>query len=83
MTQAQKRVAEVEARIYELNGRLNPQSTTFIYGAGGSGNANEELEVRSQLNASESDLREARAALGRANQALQAKRQGRPPEELR
>jgi hypothetical protein len=79
--EAQNRVAEVERQINELSGQLNPQSTTFIYGPGGSNSANDELEVRSQLTAAEAELRQARAALDEANRALQAAGQRRRTDD--
>ena len=54
-------------------------STTFIYGASGSNSANEEAEVRSQLQEAEGELREARMALTAANQAMEDARRGRAP----
>ncbi len=77
ITQAQARITAAEARIVELNGKLNPQSTTYIYGPTGSNSANEELQVRSELNGADAALTAARAALDEANRALQNARQGR------
>ena len=79
LRQAQSRVEAVEARIRELSAKLNPMSTTFIYGATGSNNANEEAEVRQQLQETEAELREARGALAAANEALEDARRGRAP----
>jgi hypothetical protein len=77
---AQSRLAQLEARIRELQAKLNPMSTTFIYGDfNTSGNkANEEAEVRAELSQSEVDLNAARQAVALATQALQDFRQGRP-----
>jgi uncharacterized protein YukE len=77
--QAQARVETVEARIRELSGKLNPMSTSFIYGSSGSNSANEELEVRQQLREAEDELREARTALAAASQAMEDARRGRAP----
>jgi hypothetical protein len=79
LRQAQARVEAVEARMRELQGKLNPMSTTFIYGASGSNSANEEAEVRQQLREAESEMREARTALTAASQAMEDARQGRAP----
>jgi hypothetical protein len=79
LRQAQARVEAVEARVRELSGKLNPMSTTFIYGALGSNSANEEAEVRQHLQEAESELREARTALTVASQAMEDARQGRAP----
>ena len=79
LRQAQGRVEAVEARIRELSGKLNPMSTRFIYGGSGSNSANEEAAVRQQLQEAESELREARAAVTTASQAMEDARQGRAP----
>jgi chromosome segregation ATPase len=76
---ARGRVSEIEARVSDLRGRLNPQSTTYIYGAYGSNSANDELQVRAELNDAENELAAARQALGAAEEALQDARQGRVP----
>jgi type II secretory pathway component PulM len=54
-------------------------STSFIYGSQGSGSANEEAQVRTELSQAQSELDEARQQLVAASQALQDVRQGRPP----
>jgi hypothetical protein len=79
VTQAQTRVSQVEARIQELGAKLNPMSTSFIYGSQGSGSANEEAEVRAELSQAQGELTQARQELVAATQALQDVRQGRPP----
>jgi cob(I)alamin adenosyltransferase len=79
ITSAQSTVSSVEARIKELGDKLNPMSGSFIFGATGSNDANEELQVREQMRQAEAQLVEARQALAAANQALQDFRQGRAP----
>jgi hypothetical protein len=76
--EAQMRLSEVESKIQELGAKLNPMSGSFIYGASGSGSANEEAEVRAQLSQAEGELNEARQAVVAANQALDDFHQGRP-----
>ncbi len=76
---AQASVASIEARIRELGEKLNPMSGSFIFGATGSNDANEELRVREEMRQAEAQLVEARQALSAANQALQDFRQGRAP----
>lgn len=75
---AQGQVAAVEARIKELSSKLNPMSMSYIYGSGGSNDANEEQRVRSELREAEEQLTAARQAVAQANQNLQDFRQGRP-----
>jgi hypothetical protein len=75
---AQSRLAQVEARIQELRNKLNPMSGSFIYGATGSNSANEEAQVRQELNQAEAELNAARQAVAEATRALQESRQGRP-----
>jgi hypothetical protein len=74
---AQTRASEIEQRIQDLRSKLNPMSGSFIYGASGSNSANEEAEVRDQLNQAEGELNAARQAVVTANQALQDFKQGR------
>ena len=69
MSEAQARVNGVEGRIRALSGKLNPMSTDYIYGAQGSNDANEELQVREQLREAEAELLEARRALAEASEA--------------
>jgi hypothetical protein len=54
-------------------------SGSFIFGATGSNDANEDLQVREEMRQAEARLVEARQALAAANQALQDFRQGRAP----
>jgi hypothetical protein len=79
ITSAQTNVSSIEARIKELGDKLNPMSGSFIYGATGSNDANEELRVRDEMRQAEAQLVEARQALAAANQAVQDSRQGRAP----
>jgi cell division protein FtsB len=71
-------VMAAEARVKDLGDKLNPMSTSFIYGAGGSNDANEELRVRQALQQAEGELGQARDALVRANRSYEDVRQGRP-----
>ena len=78
---AQSQVAQVEARIRELQAKLNPMSTTFIYGDfGGLGGDKvaEEAEVKAELAQAEGELAAARQAVVDATRAHQDLRQGRP-----
>jgi hypothetical protein len=70
VSEAQSRVASVEARIKELGDKLNPMSGSFIYGPTGSNSANEEAQVREQLRQAEAELPEARQRLADATRAL-------------
>ncbi|MCG6922510.1 MAG: hypothetical protein PVJ73_02955 [Acidobacteriota bacterium] len=64
VSRAQARVDQIEARIRELNGRLNPMSRDYIYGdASNVDAANEELRIRQELNDLEQELRQARQDL--------------------
>jgi hypothetical protein len=82
ITAAQQGVTAAETKIRQLSEKLNPMSLSYIYGAGGSNDANEELRVRADLRDAESQLQAARQALVSANQNLQGFRQGRPPGPL-
>jgi hypothetical protein len=83
---ARSAVSAVEARIKELQDRLNPMSINYIYGAAQSGDMTaEEIRVREELREAESQLLQARQALAAADRSLQDFRQGRtsaptPPE---
>lgn len=79
LRQAQARVEAVEARIRSLSVKLNPMNTAFIYGAYGSNSANEEAQVRQQLQEADQELRDARTALAAASQAMEDARRGRTP----
>lgn len=70
VNRAQAQVEQIEARVRTLSAKINPMSTSFIYGATGSNSANEEAEVRSALGQAEGELAEARKALNAANEAL-------------
>jgi hypothetical protein len=83
VTQAQSRLGETETRIRELQGKLNPMSTTFIYGEfndTGTDKAAEEAQVRSELTEAEGRLAEAKQALAAAQQALDDFQRGRSSE---
>jgi hypothetical protein len=80
---AEGEVKAAEGRVKELQAKLNPMSTTFIYGSGGSGDANEEQRVRGELRQAEDQLQAARQQVVQANQNLQDFRQGRAPREER
>jgi len=80
---AEGEVKAAEARVKELQAKLNPMSTSFIYGSGGSGDANEEQRVRGELRQAEDQLQAARQAVVQAHQNLQDFRQGRAPREER
>lgn len=82
VTAAQQTLTSAETRVRALSEKLNPMSVSYIYGAGGSNDANEELRVRAELTQAESDLQAARQALATANQNLLAARQGRAPGPL-
>ncbi len=77
---ARARVAEIESRIKELQAKLNPMSTTFIYGdfnVGGDKVA-EEAAVKAELAQAEAQRGDARQAVAQASQAAQESfRQGR------
>ncbi|MFI5168865.1 MAG: hypothetical protein ACHQM7_00775 [Vicinamibacterales bacterium] len=79
ITQAQQGVSAAEGRVRQLQEKLNPMSVAYIYGAGGSNDANEELRVRQELTQAEAELQSARQQLGTANKGLQDVRQGRSP----
>jgi chromosome segregation ATPase len=77
---AQAQVDRIETRIRELNGKLNPMSRDYIYGAAQSGDAaGEELRVRAELNDLEEQLADARRDLANATEALNAAQEGRQP----
>jgi hypothetical protein len=64
VSRAQAQVDQIEARIRELNGRLNPMSRDYVYGeASNVDAANEELRIREELNELEQELRQARRDL--------------------
>jgi hypothetical protein len=79
---AEHEVNATEARIRELQAKLNPMSTSYIYGSPTGGGANEEQRVRAELRDAEDELQAARQALLTANQNLQGFRQGRPRRPL-
>ncbi len=78
VTAAKERVTQIEKRIQELQARLNPMSTTYVYGdlnVGGNKVA-EEAEVKAELAQSQGDLNEARQAVLDAVRARDEFRQG-------
>ena len=75
--QANAALAAIEGRIKELQDMLNPMSGSFIYGAGGSNNANDEAFVRSELSRLEGQLDEPRRAVTAARQGLEDAERGR------
>jgi chromosome segregation ATPase len=73
-------VDRIEAQIRELNGKLNPMSRDYIYGAAQSVDAaSEELRIRAELNELEERLAEARRDLAVATESMRAAQQGREP----
>ena len=70
LKEAQARVSSLEARIREAGSKLNPMSTDYIFGASGSNNPNEELQVRQELSSLQAQLTAARQELARANEGL-------------
>jgi hypothetical protein len=82
ITAAQQGVTAAETKVRQLSEKLNPMSLSYIYGAGGSNDANEELRVREELRQAESQLQAARQAVVTATQNLQGFRQGRPSGRL-
>jgi hypothetical protein len=82
ITAAQQGMTAAETRVRELSDKLNPMSLSYIYGAGGSNDASEELRVREELRQAESELQVARQTLATATRNLQDVRQGRRPESL-
>ena len=70
LDRARNRVLRLEATVTELEQKLNPMSTTYIYGGTGGpvgGNqADEERAVRRQLDAAQQQLDQARESLAEA-----------------
>jgi hypothetical protein len=79
VTRAQARIEELEARVRTLGAKVNPMSTSFIYGATGSNSANEEAQVRQGLRQAEAELGEARKTLNAATGALDSASRGQSP----
>jgi hypothetical protein len=68
VSRAQSQVDQIEARIRELNGRLNPMSRDYVYGeASNVDAANEEIRIREELSGLENELRQARRDLSDAS----------------
>lgn len=77
---ARSAVTAAEARVQELQDRLNPMSVNFVFGAATSGDqTGEAARVREELQQAEAQLGQARQALAQANQALEDFRMGRTP----
>jgi hypothetical protein len=80
VNRAQAEVDSIERRIRELNGRLNPMSRDYVYGAASSGDAaGEELRIKNELAELQERLIEARQDLARANQARSGSPERREP----
>ncbi len=76
-SQAQSRVDRMEARIRELNGKLNPMSRDYVYGQARSVDAaNEEIQIRQELSDLEGQLQGARQDLVEANAELSSADRG-------
>ncbi len=82
-SRAQSEVDQIEARIRQLNGKLNPMSRDYVYGQAQSVDAaNEEIQIRQELSQLEGRLRDARDDLTEANDELSnADRGGYNPED--
>ena len=74
----QARVQALEASVEELQQRLNPMSTTYVFGGAGGpvggSQTDEAARVRSQLTAAEQQLAQARQALSASESALEQAR---------
>ncbi len=71
MTAAETRVRSLEEQQTKLEARLNPMSTTFVYGAAQQIDAiAEERRIREELRKTQADLAEARQQLATARQKL-------------
>jgi len=76
-SQAQSRVDRTEARIRELNGKLNPMSRDYVYGQARSVDAaNEEIQIRQELSDLEGQLQGARQDLVEASAELSSADRG-------
>jgi len=74
---AQQQVTQAETRVRSLAEKLNPMSTNYIYGMGGSNDANEELRVREEMRQAETELQAARQSVVTATRRLEDFRLGR------
>lgn len=74
---ARERVVELERRMTELMQRLNPASTTFIYGPGGTLDLTEEGRIRAELKDMPGRIEAARRLVTVAEDALVDFRNGR------
>jgi hypothetical protein len=77
--EARQAVVAAEEHLKALQDRLNPMSGSFIYGATGSNDVNEELRVRAEMRDAEAQLAAARDALVKATQAAEDVRLRRAP----
>lgn len=77
---AESRVSGVEQRVKQLTDKLNPMSGSFIYGATGSNDPQEEARVRTALTQAQNELIQARRELTEARQALEDFRRRSPTE---
>jgi hypothetical protein len=76
-SQAQSQVDRMEARIRELNGKLNPMSRDYVYGQARSVDAaHEEIQIRQELSDLEGQLQGARQDLVEANAELSSADRG-------
>ncbi|MCG6926727.1 MAG: hypothetical protein LJF30_15630 [Acidobacteria bacterium] len=85
LTRAQGRVQTLEAQVEDLQQRLNPMSTTYVYGGTGgpvgATQADEERRVRRELAVAERQLAQAREAVTSAENALARARRAGPVRE--
>jgi hypothetical protein len=75
---ANSEVSRIQRVIKDLSDKLNPMSMSYIFGAGGSNDPNEELRVRAELTEAERQLASARQEVAAAAKRLENVRLGRP-----
>jgi len=81
---AEANLGRLEARIKELQDKLNPMSPSFVYGpSAGMSAPGADLQVREELRRTEGELPEARSAVDSARKALDDARSGRAPSGAR
>ena len=81
-SQSQSRVDRMQARIRELNGKLNPISRDYVYGQAQSVDAaNEEIQIRQELSDLEGQLQGARQDLVEATAELSNADRGYNPQD--